>query len=320
MSEKYLIVSQSEQVPPYEPQAIAEGLGMRLLGFLGPLLLELDQWLDKRLSRTFVQAIEAMLTFRDRINGLVLSELGSYLDPIGQGAGTKRLSRLLHSSKWTAAIIARFLWWRASQQVEQWESQGEEGLLIWDSSVWEKPESLKSEGLGPVLSSKAKRLTHVKPGYYTPPGKPICVPGLHWVGLWLVGLSLTQGPALLAAMCWWTARGWRGSWNGDEDKKLLERACRTWGRKLLHVFDRGYASSLWLGALQHYDARFVLRWRHQYRLLCEGKLKAAWKIAASAKKPGAVVGCGTLVGANGSAPVCWPSRCAIPTILTCHCA
>jgi hypothetical protein len=35
-------------------------------------------------------------------------------------------------------------------RVEQWESQGEEGLLIWASLVWEKPESLKSEGLGPV--------------------------------------------------------------------------------------------------------------------------------------------------------------------------
>ena len=113
MSEKYLIVSEPEQVPPYDPQVIAEGLGLTLLSFLGPLLLELDQWLDKRLIRTFVQAIEAMLTFRDRINGLVLSELGSYLDPIGKGGGTKRLSRLLHSPKWTAAIIDRFLWWQA---------------------------------------------------------------------------------------------------------------------------------------------------------------------------------------------------------------
>jgi hypothetical protein len=99
MSEKYLIGAQPEQVPPYEPQAIAEGLGLTLLDFLGPVLLELDQWLDKRLIRTFVQAIEAILTFRDRINGLVLSELGSYLDPIGKGGGTKRLSRLLHSAK-----------------------------------------------------------------------------------------------------------------------------------------------------------------------------------------------------------------------------
>jgi hypothetical protein len=282
------------------------------------LLLELDQWLDKRLIRTFVQAIEAILTFRGRINGLLLSELGSYLDPIGQGGGTKRLSRLLHSAKWTAAIIDRFLWWRADQQVEQWQSQGEEGLLIWDSSVWEKPESLKSEGLGPVQSSKAKRLTHVKPSYYTLPEKPICVPGLHWVGLLLVGLSLTQGPAMVAAICWWTARGWRASSSRDEDKKLLERACRSWGRKVLHVFDRGYASSLWLGALQHYAARFVLRWRRQYRLLFEGKLKAAWKIAASAKRPGAVAGCGMPAAASGSVPVYSPSRCVIPTIPICH--
>jgi hypothetical protein len=113
MSEKYLIVSQAEPVPPYDPQAMAEGLGMALLSFLGPLLLELDQWLDKRLIRTFVQTIEAMLTFRDRINGLVLSELGNYLDPLGKGGGTKRLSRLLHSPKWTAALVDRFLWWRA---------------------------------------------------------------------------------------------------------------------------------------------------------------------------------------------------------------
>jgi hypothetical protein len=303
MSEKYLIVSEPEQVPPYDPQVIAEGLGLTLLSFLGPLLLELDQWLDKRLIRTFVQAIEAMLTFRDRINGLVLSELGSYLDPIGKGGGTKRLSRLLHSPKWTAAIIERFLWWQASQQVEQWAERREEGLLIWDSSVWEKPESLKSEGLGPVQSSKAKRLTHVKPGYYTPPGKPICVPGLHWVGLLLVGASLSQGPALLAALCWWTARGWRASWSRDEDKKLLERASRSWGRKVLHVFDRGYASSLWLGALQYYDTRFVLRWRHQDRLLFEGKSKVSWKIAASAKKPGAVGDCGMRVAASGSVKV-----------------
>src|SRR5713226_113632 len=74
MSEKYVIVSQPEQVPPYDPKAMAEGLGMMLLGFLGPLLLDLDQWLDKRLIRTLVQAIEAILTFRDRVNGLVLSE------------------------------------------------------------------------------------------------------------------------------------------------------------------------------------------------------------------------------------------------------
>jgi hypothetical protein len=168
-------------------------------------------------------------------------------------------------------------------RVEQWEERREEGLLIWASLVWEKPESLKSEGLGPVQESLAKRLTHVKPGSYTPPGKPICVPGLHGVGLLLVGMSLTQGPARLSALCWWTARGGLASWSRDEDKKLLERACRSWGRKVLHVFDRGYASGVWLGALHAYAARFVLSFRQKYRLLFEGKLKAAWKIAQGKK-------------------------------------
>src|SRR5216683_3968928 len=166
---------------------------------------------------------------------------------------------------------------------------------------------------------KAKRLTHVKPGYYTPPGRPISVPGLHGVGLLLVGVSLRQGPALLAVMRCWTSRGWRASWARDEDKKLLEMAITSWGRKVLHVFDRGYARSLWLGALYHFSARFVLRWRHNYRLLFEGKLKAAWKIAASAKKPGAVAGCGMPVGASGSVPACWLSQCAILTIPTFRC-
>src|SRR5260370_40375249 len=58
MSEKYLIVSEPEQVPPYDPKAIAQGLGMALLGFLGPLVLELDRSLDKRLIRTVVRAVE----------------------------------------------------------------------------------------------------------------------------------------------------------------------------------------------------------------------------------------------------------------------
>src|SRR3989441_9238254 len=45
-------------------------------------------------------------------------------------------------------------------------------LSIWESSEWEKPESLKVEGLCAVRSSKARRLTHIKPGYYTPPSRP----------------------------------------------------------------------------------------------------------------------------------------------------
>lgn len=71
MSEKDRIGAQGEQVFSSDPQAMAEGLGLTLLSFLGPLLLDLDQWLDKRLIRPCVQTSEAILTFRDRINGLL---------------------------------------------------------------------------------------------------------------------------------------------------------------------------------------------------------------------------------------------------------
>ena len=74
-------------------------------------------------------------------------ELGGYLEtPDKAPAGTKRRSLLLHSCKWAAWLIARFLWQRASQQLDSWRQSGEEGLAIWDESVWEKPESQQLEG------------------------------------------------------------------------------------------------------------------------------------------------------------------------------
>jgi hypothetical protein len=45
-----------------------------LAQFLFPLLIELDHLLDKRLVRPFTQIIAVILTFRDRANGLLLSE------------------------------------------------------------------------------------------------------------------------------------------------------------------------------------------------------------------------------------------------------
>ena len=148
MPHQYLIRSEAPQVAPYEAAQMAQGMGAQLAHFLLPLLVQLDGLLDKRLVRTFLQTIEVIITFRDRAHGLLLSELGGYLDtPDKAPAGTKRLSNLLHSTKWGAWIIAQFLWQRATQQLEQWRQAGEEGLVIWDESVWEKPESSQLEGL-----------------------------------------------------------------------------------------------------------------------------------------------------------------------------
>ena len=68
--------------------------------FLEPLLHRLDAQIDRRLVRTFVTPIAAILTWRHRQHGLLLSELGAYiLSPHQAPAGTKRLSNLLHSPR-----------------------------------------------------------------------------------------------------------------------------------------------------------------------------------------------------------------------------
>jgi len=218
MSEKYLIVAQQEQVPPYEPEAMAQGLLGQLGQFLAPLVLPLDRVLDKRLLRTLVQTVQVILTFRDRMNGLLLSELGGYLlHPAHAPAGTKRLSRLLHCPDWQAQHVDAFLWQQASEQVEAYQEKGEESLAIWDSSEWEKPETEDNEDLCAVRSSKGQRLTHIKPGYFTPPGRPIFVPGLHWIGVVLVGFSAQAGSPKLALMHYWSSRGVHASFKVDEE-------------------------------------------------------------------------------------------------------
>jgi hypothetical protein len=72
--------------------------------------------------------------------------------------------------------------------VQALHAAGEQPLLVWDASVVEKPESIKSEGLCTMRSSKARRLKRIRPGLFNPPGgRPICVPGLHWLGLLVLG-------------------------------------------------------------------------------------------------------------------------------------
>src|SRR5205085_10210845 len=205
-----------------DEQQMAKGLAEQLAVFLFPLFVRLDQLLDIRLVRTFVETIQVILAYRDRIGGLLLSELGGYLlSPDKAPAGTKRLSNLLHSPKWTAQVVEDELWQRADQQVHTWQEQGEDALAIWDSSEWEKPESKAAEDLCAVRSSKAKRLSHIKPGYYNPPTRPIVVPGLHWLAVVLVGRVASLGPPRLAAMRWWSSRGVHASFRRDEEGKLL---------------------------------------------------------------------------------------------------
>ena len=151
-------------------ESVSAFLSTELQFFLQPLLVWLDERMDKRLVRTFVQTIAVIISFRHSQHGLLLSELGGYiLSPDKSPAGTKRISNLLRSRRWGYELIERFLWQQGEAQVEQLHDSQQEALCIWDESVVEKPESIALEGLCAVRSSKAVRLKRIKPGYFNPP-------------------------------------------------------------------------------------------------------------------------------------------------------
>ena len=121
MSTQYLTCLEDPLVPPYTTAEMAQGLYAALARFLAPLLIELDARIDKRLVRTFLQTVAVILTFRDRVNGLLPSRLGGYLEtPDKAQASTKRLSHLLRS----AELIRQFLWQRATHQLKAWKDAG----------------------------------------------------------------------------------------------------------------------------------------------------------------------------------------------------
>ena len=253
----------------------AQELAKQLEEYVSKLLIELDRGMDKRLVETFQRTLQAILTFRHSLQGLLLSELGGYiLSPAQAPAGTKRIGNLLRSSKWRERVIERFLWERAKEATQQ------EAVVYlgWDESVVEKPESLKAEGLCAVRSSQAARLKRVKPGFYNPPGgRPVFVPGLHWISVLVLG-SEGQAP-MVAAMRWWTSRGKHASHKRTEEAKLLKRCVRTWKQRAIHIFDRGFASSRWLKLLLSWRVRFILRWPKRYKLVdTKGQRVNAWKI------------------------------------------
>jgi hypothetical protein len=94
MQSQYLIPPEVPQVPPYDGEQMAQGLAKELAVFLFPLLVTLDRLLDKRLVRTFLQTIQVILAYGDRVGGLLLSELGGYLvSPNKAKAGNQALEQ-----------------------------------------------------------------------------------------------------------------------------------------------------------------------------------------------------------------------------------
>lgn len=257
----------------------AEELGGLCGAYLQPLLQQMHRQLDGRLVRTLRDLVVVIISHRHRNQGLVMSELGGVLLGAEHApAGRKRISNLLHSPRWQAQAIEEHVWRQADQKVTQLQADQIEALAIWDDSENEKPESLAAEGLCAVRSSKAARLKRIKPGYFNPPGgRPIFVPGFHWMQLIVMGM---QGLPTLAHLHWWTSRGEQASDKRTEQLQVLKRAATTWGNRVVHVFDQGYAGQPWVGSLLSYPLlRFVLRWKKGYQLVgSDGQAKLAWQV------------------------------------------
>jgi len=257
-----------------DDRSLANHMHSRLVQFLRPVLLRLAQHLDIRLVQTALDLVQVILTHRHRAMGLLLSELGGYLlGPQQAPAGTKRISNLVHTDHWSADTINAVLWQQASERVQTLRNAGDTVLVVWDGSVWEKPESLANADWCPVRSAKARRLARRRKGFSLPPsGPPILVPGLHWDGIAVLG---HDGAATLAHMEWWTTRGEHASTQPEVNQQLLRRCAEAWGACVRHLWDRGYAGSPWVQAAIAARVRFVVRWKKGNRsvsIACETDL------------------------------------------------
>lgn len=232
--------------------------------YIGPLFQKLDEQIDNRLARTFFNLFLVILMFRNRAMGLLLSELGGYVCGFAHApAGTKRISNLLRSKKWKAALIDTFFFDRTVERVERLKKSEKRPLLLWDDSRVEKHESWVAQGLCSVVSSKAKRLTRIRPGFFSPPKERICVPGFQWTGVFLSHLG---GIPSVCQMSWWTTRG---KFKEDPDNiiyRLLKKIKKHFDSPLLHVFDRGYANEKMLRYLFHFEQDFIIRWKKNHLL------------------------------------------------------
>jgi hypothetical protein len=260
-------------------QEQAGKLEARLVELLWPILVRLHERLDRRLVNTFLGVVIAIVIHRHRNNGLLLSELGSYLlGAEASRAGTKRISTLVHSEKWEAELIEEYFWQTSTQEVEALWKQGQRPLVIWDESVLEKPESLQAQGLCAVRSTKAVRLKRIKPGFFNPPGgRPVFVPGFHWLKILVLGW---KGKPTLAHMRWWTTRGESQSQKRTQEGSVFAKIDQLWGKDVLHIWDRGFAGNPWLTQAFLQGARFVLRWPRNYQLVDEqGQLRKPGEIS-----------------------------------------
>lgn len=249
--------------------------------YLAPFLTHLDTKIDARLVRTFRALFCTILLHRDTRLGLVISELGKFICGIRHAAaGTKRISNLLRCCKWTHQDIADYTLEQVDTYFQDLRGQGKRVLMLWDDSEVEKNESWLSGGLCSVPSSKGRRLTRIRKGFY---GKHrrINVPGYHWSAAVMTAWGEKCQSAL---MRWWTTRG-RHKDNADNIFYcMLRDLSERFGNLVVHVFDRGYANLPTLERLWKFNQFFIVRWKTNHLLqMQDGQIKQTHLVIRSYK-------------------------------------
>ncbi|AZQ60656.1 hypothetical protein EI427_07595 [Flammeovirga pectinis] len=250
--------------------------------FLSSLLSSLHQTVDLRLVKTFQELFHCLLENRNSTKSLLLTELGTLLAGSTHGkAGVKRIGNLIRSKNWSTDLIADFFRNRSLDRIKMMEEKNIRPLLIWDGSVLEKHESTYLEGLSAVISSKAKRLTRIKPGYYNSPVKGfINVPGFKVEGVVLTALN--ERASLFEFNIYSRVgvfKEWLSNfiWNGFKTIRNQSK------KAVLHVFDRGYANCTLLEFAQEFDQQFLVRWIGKRFLIDEKGKRLTYNITKGMK-------------------------------------
>lgn len=80
-------------------------------------------------------------------------------------------------------------------------------------------------------------------------------------------------------MTWWSRKGLKASTQRKQEELLLMILAKKWGKRVLHVFDRGYAGGPWLQVLQWLGVYFLIRWKKGHCFFDEnGNKKKLWQI------------------------------------------
>ncbi len=296
-------------------EGLAGDVAAQCRQFLAPLVAAVDARADRRLAHTLAAVVPLLIQQRDRAHALLLSELGgALLGPRHAPAGTKRLANLLHSPRWSAALIDQFHRQQAAAVVQQEAERVPEGkaLCILDGSVLEKPESSTgTDGVGPVRSSKARRLARPRPrlgpGYFSgpPSSRPIVVPGHEWLAAVVTGWAAPDArrPVALGTWYWYAPPPLGGGPSAPTGPSAgaaltiprqrlrpayqaalapLVAACGA--DRLLHVWDRGLSGAGWLGEALDVGWSFVVRWKKGNHL--RPATAATVPVGVAASRPG----------------------------------